>query len=82
MCGILTQRPDPVSKNRPEASAEEEVRELSKPCVATQWNAALFDDGCLLVVPESHNRARSPDERRVNLEADGRGAMPKYILYS
>jgi hypothetical protein len=55
------------------------VLELSKPCFATQWNAALFDDDYILVVPGSHCRARTPDERRVNLEADGRGTMPKYI---
>jgi hypothetical protein len=77
----ITERWDLVPKNRPEVSAEEELQELSKPCFATQWNAALFDDDCLLVVPGSHRRARTPDERRVNLEADGRGTMPKYIPY-
>jgi hypothetical protein len=51
--------------------------ELRKPCFATQWNAALYDDECLLVVPGSHNRPRTAEEKRVNLDGDGRGSMPK-----
>ena len=66
--------------NRPEASAEEELLELHKPCYATQWNAALYDDECLLVVPGSHRRARTENEKRINLEGDRRGSMPRYPL--
>ena len=62
---------------RPEVSSEEEIRELEKPCFATQWNAALYDDECLLVVPGSHRRPRTPEEMRVNLEDEGRGTMPE-----
>jgi hypothetical protein len=70
-----------LADERPEASPEEELQELKKPCFATQWNAALYDDACLIVVPGSHRRARTPDEKRVNLEADGRGVMPRYLSH-
>ena len=63
---------------RPEATPEEELEELMKPNFATQWNAALYDDDCLLVIPRSHRRVRTPEEKRVNLEGDGRGVMPGY----
>jgi hypothetical protein len=65
---------------RPEATAAEELRELMKPNFATQWNAALYDDSCLLVVPGSHRRARTPEQKRVNLDGDGRGVMPGYPI--
>jgi hypothetical protein len=68
----------PRTKNRREASLEEEVRELENPCFATQWNAALYDDECLLIVPRSHRRPRTEEERKVNLEGDARGVMPQY----
>ena len=51
---------------------------MARPCFATQWNAALYDDECLLVVPRSHRRARTEHERHLNLAADGRGNMPGY----
>lgn len=63
---------------RPEAAPEEELQELMKPNFATQWNAALYDDDCLLVVPGSHRRVRTPEEKRVCLAGDGRGVMPGY----
>lgn len=69
-----------VSSNyRPEATAEEELIELQKPLVATQWNAALYDDECLIVIPGSHRRPRTEDERRINLEGDFKGTMPRYF---
>ena len=74
---ILT-HPYKIAYCRPEASAEEELKELKKPCFATQWNAALYDDQCLIVVPGSHRRARTREEREVNLEGDARGVMPGY----
>ena len=63
---------------RPEATPEEELQELMKPNFATQWNAALYDDDCLLVIPGSHRRVRTAEEKRVTLEGDGRGVMPGY----
>lgn len=60
--------------------ADEEIRELGKPCFATQWNAALYDDECLLIVPQSHRRPRTEEERTVTLEDNGRGIMPGYIV--
>lgn len=70
-----------LADERPEAIPEEELQELNKPCFATQWNAALYDDACLIVVPGSHRRARTPDEKRVNLEANGRGVMAGYLSH-
>jgi hypothetical protein len=61
---------------RPEATAEEELPELLKPYYAAQWNAALYDDDCLFVVPGSHRRPRTKEERQVTLKGDGRGIMP------
>jgi ectoine hydroxylase-related dioxygenase (phytanoyl-CoA dioxygenase family) len=69
------------SKNRPEATEDEEGKLLSQPCFATQWNAALYDDECLLIVPGSHNRPRTADERRINLEGDRRSTMPGYPIF-
>ncbi|KAK0567413.1 hypothetical protein OC861_002735 [Tilletia horrida] len=31
-----------------------------------QWNAALYDDACLFVVPGTHRRIRTEEERRAN----------------
>ena len=70
-----------ISNYRPEAGAQEELQTLAKPCYATQWNAALYEDACLLVVPGSHRRARTAEERKVTLEGDGRGVMSGYSPY-
>ncbi|KAI1458149.1 phytanoyl-CoA dioxygenase [Annulohypoxylon moriforme] len=46
------------------ASAEEEVERLGKPAWHAQWNLALCDgDESLIVVPGSHARARTGQER-------------------
>lgn len=47
------------------ASAEEEMERLKEPAWHTQWNLALCDDRSLVVVPGSHNRARTQAERAV-----------------
>lgn len=48
---------------RPEATPEEEAEQLLvDPYAGTQWNLALTDDKCLIVVPKSHNRLRTPEE--------------------
>lgn len=51
-----------------EASAEDEERMLKIPNYGTQWNTALFDDECLEVVPGSHRRVRTDEERAGNIE--------------
>jgi hypothetical protein len=64
-----------LSYSRPDATKDEEIEELQKVNFATQWNAALYDDECLLVVPGSHCRPRTTDERDINLNGDGRDPM-------
>lgn len=48
----------------PDASAEEEEKRLGEPSWHAQWNLALWDDRSLVVVPGSHRRARTEEERR------------------
>ena len=45
------------------ATAEEELAVLKKPITHAQWNLALYDDQSLIVVPGSHKRARTDEER-------------------
>ena len=47
----------------PEATSEEEMERLAKPGWHAQWNMALYDDASLIVVPGTHARARTEDER-------------------
>ncbi|KAL8719489.1 MAG: hypothetical protein Q9225_003516 [Loekoesia sp. 1 TL-2023] len=47
----------------PSASAEEEERRLKEPAWHAQWNLALYDDDSLIVVPGTHERARTDKER-------------------
>ncbi|KAL8764374.1 MAG: hypothetical protein Q9184_000079 [Pyrenodesmia sp. 2 TL-2023] len=47
----------------PSASIEEEQRRLEEPAWHAQWNLALYDDDSLIVVPGSHKRARTEEER-------------------
>lgn len=47
----------------PELPAEEELARLREPMLHSQWNLALYDDTSLIVVPGSHNRARTDAER-------------------
>lgn len=55
------------------ATPEEEAEELKVKHYSIQWNTALYDDSCLTAVPRSHNRIRTPEERKANLEG---GEMP------
>lgn len=49
---------------KPEATVEEEGNDLLKdPYAGTQFNLALTEDSCLIVVPGSHNRVRTEEER-------------------
>ncbi|KAF1976231.1 phytanoyl-CoA dioxygenase family protein [Bimuria novae-zelandiae CBS 107.79] len=45
------------------ATEEEEMDRLARPAWHAQWNLALYDDASLVVVPGSHKRARTPEER-------------------
>lgn len=47
----------------PEATEEEERRRLDQKAWHAQWNAALYDDCSLVVVPGSHARPRTQEER-------------------
>lgn len=47
----------------PSATPEEEMERLGKPAYSAQWNLALYDDESLIVVPGSHGRARTEQER-------------------
>ncbi|GEQ71339.1 hypothetical protein JCM33374_g5022 [Metschnikowia sp. JCM 33374] len=49
---------------RPEVTPEEEAAQLLKdPNAGTQFNLALTEDKCLIVVPGSHKRIRTAEER-------------------
>ena len=48
---------------KPEATAEQQLAQLTKPILHAQWNLALYDDNSLIVVPGSHKRARTDMER-------------------
>ena len=50
---------------RREMPPEQEVAELSRLKGSLQWNTALYDDDCLLIVPGSHLRAATPEEREI-----------------
>jgi hypothetical protein len=45
------------------ATADEELLRLAEPAWHAQWNLALYDDASLVVVPGSHARARTDEER-------------------
>ncbi|KAL8912460.1 MAG: hypothetical protein Q9171_002553 [Xanthocarpia ochracea] len=50
----------------PSASVEEEEKRLQEPAWHAQWNLALYDDDSLIVVPGSHKRARTGQEREAD----------------
>jgi hypothetical protein len=54
----------------PQLSAEEELSRLQEPILHAQWNLALFPDESLVVVPGSHLRARTEEERCADPFAD------------
>ncbi|WVO19507.1 uncharacterized protein IAS62_000793 [Cryptococcus decagattii] len=58
---------------KPTATPQEEIAALQKDYHGIQWNAALYDDECLSVVPKSHLRVSTPDEKKALL---GEGEMP------
>ncbi|KAH7066898.1 hypothetical protein BKA63DRAFT_130383 [Paraphoma chrysanthemicola] len=48
------------------ATAEEELERLRKPGWHAQWNLPLYDDSSLVLVPGSHKRARTDEERNAD----------------
>jgi len=50
----------------PDVSPAEEQKRLDEPITHTQWNLALYEDESLIVVPGSHSRARTEQERNAN----------------
>jgi hypothetical protein len=50
----------------PTATADEELARLNKPGFHAQWNLPLYDDASLIVVPGSHKRARTDEERNAD----------------
>lgn len=67
------------------AFPEEELAGLKSTCAAVvQWNTALVEDRCLLVVPGSHLRQRTEEERRASvpgpdLANGGMGKLPNEV---
>lgn len=62
---------------KPEATPEEEADQLLKdPYAGTQFNLALTEDKCLIVVPGSHKRIRTEEEREKTSNNDRK----EYIL--
>ncbi|KAI8060740.1 hypothetical protein BC940DRAFT_337394 [Gongronella butleri] len=60
----------------PAETPEDKEREMLKiPHYGTQWNTALYEDDCLFVVPASHRRVRTPEERDISLN-NPKGDMP------
>jgi len=46
---------------------EEEIKELTKRQYGVQWNTALYDEACLYIVPGSHRRPKTEEEREIVL---------------
>lgn len=58
---------------KPEVSTEQEADELLvEPYAGTQFNLALTEDSCLIVVPGSHKRVRTPEEREKTVDESRR----------
>ncbi len=56
-------------------SLEEEMEQLNKPEVHTRWYVPLVDDACLFLVPGSHLRGQTDEERNA-LVNDKDGHIP------
>lgn len=54
---------------RGDVDAEEETQRLEVPTCGVQWNAALYDDEALFLVPGTHARIRDEAERKANAAA-------------
>jgi hypothetical protein len=51
---------------RPDVTEVEERIRLAAPTSGIQWNACLYDDECLFLVPGSHTRLRTAEEIKAN----------------
>lgn len=47
---------------RPDVTELQEKKRLAAPTSGIQWNACLYDDDCLFLIPGSHNRPRTDKE--------------------
>ncbi|KAF9005116.1 hypothetical protein BDQ17DRAFT_1240311 [Cyathus striatus] len=56
---------DDVKEN---ASEAEEREALNKWHYGVQWNTALYTDSCLYIVPGSHKKTRTPEQRALSCE--------------
>jgi hypothetical protein len=65
---------------RPEVTAEEELAALKLKDTGTQFNLALCEDSCLVVVPATHKRARTEEEREVTLAPGRNGKIPGQLV--
>jgi hypothetical protein len=50
---------------RDDLDPEDEAAALALPQSSVRWNFALYDDPCLFVIPGSHRRPKTPQEREV-----------------
>jgi hypothetical protein len=50
---------------RADLPPDEELKALEKFSEGVQWNTALYDEACLVIVPASHHRAKTPEERDI-----------------
>jgi hypothetical protein len=51
---------------RPDVTQAEERERLAAPTSGIQWNACLYDDDCLFLVPGTHVRLRTEEEQKAN----------------
>jgi hypothetical protein len=65
---------------RPEATFEEELSALNLKDTGTQFNLALCEDSCLIVVPGTHKRARTSEEREVTLAPGKNGRISGQLI--
>ncbi len=54
--------------NERDGSYDVELEILNRPMVSLKWHLALVDDGCLQLVPGSHRRYRTDEERECLLK--------------
>ncbi|KAI8337528.1 hypothetical protein BC941DRAFT_352669 [Chlamydoabsidia padenii] len=59
-----------------ETAQDKEEELLAIPHYGTQWNTALYEDDCLYVVPNSHRRVRTAEERDITINDPKSHNMP------
>ncbi|KAI8582289.1 hypothetical protein K450DRAFT_228260 [Umbelopsis ramanniana AG] len=64
---------------KPKVPADEERELLKIPHYGTQWNTALYDESCLFVVPASHHRIRTAEEREITVNDPLSRNMPDQL---